>query len=228
MPVPLPPSVHHSPPRTVPPFRCAHYMTRMRLWAGGPVRAVLDLCGTLAARGHDVLLLTSDPADVPPHWLDGAPATPKVITLDSPGRFTKLLPRRALDRARQVLEGSQVLHLHGAWEVTNLQFAHCPTNQAPLRRHRPRHARRLVDGTTPAQEKHLPVPRRKKILRARRRSPMHRPRGARAGDEAPRLRPRRRAPLPRRPVAVRNAARPRPRPRRVSRQPDRPAQGAVP
>jgi glycosyltransferase involved in cell wall biosynthesis len=95
----------------------------MRLSTGGPVRAVLDLCATLADRGHDVRLLTCDPADVPPSWIANAPRTPTVITLKGPGRFTKLLPRAAIFRARQALTDRQVLHLHGAWETSNLQFA---------------------------------------------------------------------------------------------------------
>ena len=84
---------------------------------------VLDLCSTFAARGHDVTLLTSDAADVPPGWIAGASGTPRVITLDGPGRFTKLLPRAATDAAAKGLARCQVLHLHGAWETTNLQFA---------------------------------------------------------------------------------------------------------
>jgi len=84
---------------------------------------VLDLGATLAARGHDVTLLTSDAADVPADWMAGGRRSPKVITLEEPGRFTKLLPASALKRAARVLEECDVLHLHGAWEPPNPQFA---------------------------------------------------------------------------------------------------------
>jgi glycosyltransferase involved in cell wall biosynthesis len=104
-------------------LRCAHYISPVRLSKGGPVRVVLDLGATLAARGHRVTLLTSDAADVPAGWNAADSRTPTVITLEEPGRFTKLLPRSALDRAARVLEECDVLHLHGAWEPPNLQFA---------------------------------------------------------------------------------------------------------
>lgn len=106
-----------------PPLRCAHYLSQVRLSAGGVVRAVLDLCATLAARGHDVTLLTYDPADVPAGWAAGEANSPRITTLKPPGRFTKLLPSAAMVRAREALADRQVLHLHGTWEPTNLQFA---------------------------------------------------------------------------------------------------------
>ena len=84
---------------------------------------VLDLCATLAERGHRVTLLTSDSADVPPGWLAAGTGTPKVITLEGPGRFAPLLPRAATKRAAEALAACDVLHLHGAWEPANLQFA---------------------------------------------------------------------------------------------------------
>ena len=105
------------------PLRCAHYISQVRLSTGGPVRFVLDLCATLAARGHDVTLLTSDSADVPPAWLAGGTALPRVITLQEPGRFAQLLPKSAMDRAAEALASCDVLHLHGAWEPANRQFA---------------------------------------------------------------------------------------------------------
>ena len=84
---------------------------------------VLDLCATLAARGHRVTLLTSDAADVPGGWLAGGTAFPKVITLPGPGRFAQLLPGSAIEKAAGALAACDVLHLHGAWEPANRQFA---------------------------------------------------------------------------------------------------------
>lgn len=105
------------------PLRCAHYIPHVRLSSGGVVRMVLDLCAMLAARGHRVTLFSSDSADAPPGWLAGEPNTPEVITLDSPGRFAQLLPKVAMEQVRRALAGCDVLHLHGAWEPANLQFA---------------------------------------------------------------------------------------------------------
>jgi glycosyltransferase involved in cell wall biosynthesis len=84
---------------------------------------VLDLCATLAARGHRVTLLTSDAADVPGGWLAGGTASPTVITLPGPGRFAPLLPGSSIERAAGALAACDVLHLHGAWEPANRQFA---------------------------------------------------------------------------------------------------------
>lgn len=105
------------------PLRCAHYLSAVKLAAGGPVRVVLDLCATFAARGHHVTLLTSDTADVPPDWLAGGPKLPTVVTLERPCRFGQLLPRTAMARAAHALADAEMLHLHGAWETSNLQFA---------------------------------------------------------------------------------------------------------
>lgn len=113
----------HQPSRVNRRLRCAHYISHIRLSTGGPVRVVMDLCATLAQRGHHVTLFTCDPADAPPGWLAGEPFTPHVITLEKLGRFTKLLPRRSLARVAADLPGHDVLHLHGPWETANLQFA---------------------------------------------------------------------------------------------------------
>jgi glycosyltransferase involved in cell wall biosynthesis len=87
------------------------------------MRVVVDLCATLAARGHDVTLFTCDATDVPAGWTAGDPRTPRVTTLDRLSRFTKLLPGRSVARLRQDLPRFDVLHLHGPWETANLQFA---------------------------------------------------------------------------------------------------------
>ena len=54
------------------------YKPTVHLSSGGVTRAVLDLSRTLAARGHEVTLISSDPADVPPdvppEW-DGSEGT---------------------------------------------------------------------------------------------------------------------------------------------------------
>ena len=52
-------------------MKIVHYKGSLELEKGGDVRAVLDMCGELAERGHDVPLLTCDPADAPADWRTG-------------------------------------------------------------------------------------------------------------------------------------------------------------
>jgi glycosyltransferase involved in cell wall biosynthesis len=104
--------------------RCVHYLSQIRLEAGGVVRAALDFCGIFAAMGNPTTLVTGDPTDVPAEWLGSTkPNIPKVVVIDPPtGRFA-LLPRSGKGQFRQALQDAQVLHLHTPWEPSNLQAA---------------------------------------------------------------------------------------------------------
>jgi glycosyltransferase involved in cell wall biosynthesis len=111
--------------------RIVHYISELRLAHGGVVRCVIDLCDALARVGHDVTVITFDPADVPATWSrgDAPPApgasTPRAAALNWP-RFPKPIRqfRRAdLVTATHAIRGADVLHLHVPWEPTNLQLA---------------------------------------------------------------------------------------------------------
>lgn len=101
-------------------LRCVHYIERMRLEDGGVVRFVLDICGGLTSRGHEVVLLTADAADVPLAWKQGGPGVPQIITGSVRHR---LLTREFLRRAEKILSSADVLHLHGPWDLGNYQLA---------------------------------------------------------------------------------------------------------
>ena len=95
-------------------------MARIRLEEGGVVRAVLDMCGALAARGHRVTLLTFDGTDVPREWSDG---NPSVIELH---RATGVLPRlggASRQRIRDIFAEADAVHLHVPWDLTCRQLA---------------------------------------------------------------------------------------------------------
>ena len=95
-------------------------MARIRLEEGGVVRAVLDMCGALAARGHRVTLLTFDGTAVPREWSDG---NPSVIELH---RATGVLPRLGSASRRQVravFADADAVHLHVPWDLTCRQLA---------------------------------------------------------------------------------------------------------
>lgn len=99
-------------------LRCVHYLRSVRLSEGGVVRAVLDLCGALAAGGHEVTLLTSDATDVPAAWKFGGPHLPRTIVIPRPFPM-----RRLSSQATSALQSADVLHLHTPWELANLSLA---------------------------------------------------------------------------------------------------------
>lgn len=101
-------------------MRILHLLAFLRAEYGGPVRAVLDLCGALAAKGHDVTLCAWDTADAPPEW-DGVEGRPKVERIHAPaptGIFTKAGRQAIL----HLIEAHDVLHLHGVWNPWNWQL----------------------------------------------------------------------------------------------------------
>ncbi|MEC9374000.1 MAG: glycosyltransferase, partial [Planctomycetota bacterium] len=108
-----------------------HYFRRMRFEDGGPVRAVIDLTDRLAGAGNAVRLVTTDDADVPPdrprtHGAEpfGSPGRPvRVFPIDGATSVAGFLKTPALQTAGRILEGADILHLHGAWDTSNLQFA---------------------------------------------------------------------------------------------------------
>ncbi|HXE53717.1 MAG TPA: glycosyltransferase, partial [Tepidisphaeraceae bacterium] len=97
-------------------LKCVHFLRSVRLEEGGVVRAVLDICGGLAARGHEVTLVSCDATDVPPEWKSGAPGVPRSI----------VAPTRGIGSDPQIeslLTQADVLHLHTPWERMNLSLA---------------------------------------------------------------------------------------------------------
>lgn len=100
-------------------MRIVHYIAEVVSEHGGVVKAVIDLCGALSQRGHEVTLLTQNPQDVPKDW-NGAAGKPTTVR-------TKLsrnpLAQPTPDELAKVLEQTDVVHLHTPWEVTNLPLA---------------------------------------------------------------------------------------------------------
>lgn len=103
-------------------MKIVHYLSRMRLEDGGVTRAVLDLCGALVRRGHEVTLLTFEPRDVPKSWTAGEPGCPSVLTVPAPAGPLPRLGGPALARVRAGLEDADVLHLHVVWDTVCLQL----------------------------------------------------------------------------------------------------------
>jgi glycosyltransferase involved in cell wall biosynthesis len=104
-------------------MRIVHYHAGIRLAQGGVVRAVLDLSAGLAARGHEVTLLTPDDTDAPADWRAGGPGLPRVVRTPPPGRLPGRLSSGLRAVAGPVIEAADVLHLHGMWIPANIGLA---------------------------------------------------------------------------------------------------------
>ncbi len=90
---------------------------------GGVVQTVLDLCRTLAGKGHRVSLATCDAVDVPQPWRHDQDDFPRVQELAKSSLCGALLSRVALGQFRGMLDETDVVHLHTPWELSNLQLS---------------------------------------------------------------------------------------------------------
>lgn len=104
-------------------MRIVHYMPTLRLADGGVVRAVMDLCGGLAAGGRDVVLLTCDDSDVPQAWKAGGPNVPRIVKVARPSRPGGFFSGAQMAEIEEHLRGAAVLHLHAMWTTSNPQLA---------------------------------------------------------------------------------------------------------
>ncbi len=103
-------------------MRIVHCMRYVRLEQGGVVRAVLDMCGALAASGHDVRMLCIDDTDVPEPWKAGGRGLPSVHRIPRPVLpATGYLPWQ-LARVFEPIKDADVVHLHSAWQISNIQI----------------------------------------------------------------------------------------------------------
>jgi glycosyltransferase involved in cell wall biosynthesis len=99
------------------------FHTQMRFEEGGVVRAVFDLSSALAARGHDVRVLTSDVADLPKSWTSGEVGRPRAVELPPPARIAERFDRSSLSIVQRQLADADMLHLHQTWAPRCLQLA---------------------------------------------------------------------------------------------------------
>lgn len=103
-------------------MRIIHYIHAIELAQGGVVRAVLDVSSLTAASGHDVVIMTRNPADAPQDMRAGAPGRPRVHPIENHARGRRL-SSHTLTQVRALLESADVVHLHTPWEIANLRIA---------------------------------------------------------------------------------------------------------
>jgi glycosyltransferase involved in cell wall biosynthesis len=109
-------------PIAVQRLRIVHYFSGIKLELGGVVRTVLDWCLVLAARGHEVTLVTFDSPDVPADW-NGQNGKPKVVWIPAAFRSNFFVPRQAVRIWRDVLTEADIIHLHTPWTASNIQMS---------------------------------------------------------------------------------------------------------
>jgi len=98
-----------------------HYHRNIRLEKGGVVRFVLDLCAAMAARGHEVMLVSPDIYDAPREWHDRADTLPRALRAPVPRGPLGLWNRLDKGDVAKLVRRAEVVHLHGAWMPTNIQ-----------------------------------------------------------------------------------------------------------
>ncbi|MBS0197745.1 MAG: glycosyltransferase [Planctomycetes bacterium] len=104
-------------------MKILHYLPSLSLTRGGPVRAVVDLTGGFASRGHDVTLLTCDRGDAPASWDGKTPGKPRLIVLPPPEVDNKPFARSHMRTVRECAAAAEIVHVHGVWNYCNAQLA---------------------------------------------------------------------------------------------------------
>lgn len=103
-------------------MRILHYLRRLWVEDGGVLRAVLDMALGQAREGHDVVLLTTDPKDLPKGWQTPGPGIPRVVTVRKPMTFA-WLDRDFAKEVRNHIEAAQAVHLHNIWDPSQIPIS---------------------------------------------------------------------------------------------------------
>lgn len=110
-------------------MRILHFIPSLHSSVGGPARAVIDLCGALALRGHEVTLLTSDAGQAPPAWQTSGEGMPRLSLLPRPRLPACTYVGAALQIFRSMTGRHDVVHVHGVWEFANVQISRAAASQ---------------------------------------------------------------------------------------------------
>ncbi len=104
-------------------MRIVQALQSIDLREGGITRVVVDLSAVMALRGHEIVIVSENPADVPSTWKTSSPTQglPTCFTLPPLGwKYWSANFRRTVEDA---LVGVDLVHLHGLWEPFNLRIA---------------------------------------------------------------------------------------------------------
>ncbi|MFQ5349629.1 MAG: glycosyltransferase [Thermoanaerobaculia bacterium] len=106
-----------------PRLKILSHFTEIGLLGGGVPRSTLEIARLMATGGHRVTVMTAPGSKLPEEWRVPDQVLPKMMSLDPvSGRFD-LLSRDCLRRVDRLLEGADLLLLHGMWRPRNSQLA---------------------------------------------------------------------------------------------------------
>jgi glycosyltransferase involved in cell wall biosynthesis len=100
-----------------------HFVRELRAELGGVVATTIDLCQSIASRGHRVIVATCDDADAPAGWRERREGVPEVVVVPTSTMTRQLVSRRGLDELAELARQADVAHLHTPWEMCNLQLS---------------------------------------------------------------------------------------------------------
>ncbi len=102
-------------------MRIVQAITNLNAKLGGTARAAIDLATAMAARGHQVDVLTSRSAELPSGWGTAVGSNPRNIVDTGPDAL--LLSRSFGSEGLEVIRNADVVHLHAMWELFNIRVA---------------------------------------------------------------------------------------------------------
>jgi glycosyltransferase involved in cell wall biosynthesis len=105
------------------PITCVHFVRELRAELGGVVSAAVDLCESMAAMGHRIILVTCDASGAPWRSPENGSNRPETIEVKASAFTDLLLSRQALQRFDEIITGADVAHLHTPWDLCNLQLS---------------------------------------------------------------------------------------------------------
>ncbi len=92
-------------------MKVVHYLERASL-SHAPAGPALMVCAALAEHGHDVILVTEDPVDIPLSWTNARSRAPRVEVIPPLLGRLRLVSRWSRRHIERCLLSAQCLHLH--------------------------------------------------------------------------------------------------------------------
>lgn len=96
-------------------MKVVHYLERASLSHALTGPAII-LCAALAQRGHDTVLITEDPVDIPLSWITASAGAPRVEVIPPLLGRLRLVSRWSRRHVERCLVNAQCLHVHGTPE----------------------------------------------------------------------------------------------------------------
>jgi len=100
-----------------------HVAPLFRLGMGGPVRSLIELAESMAARGHRVDVASREDADRPEGWGRGGDGAPRMVPYQTGSLPGCMFTPRELSTMSRLIERYDVVHFHGVWRPAILQLA---------------------------------------------------------------------------------------------------------